>query len=171
MARQLCGRGMRNFFLLSDCQQRNYSKAKFLSNLNCKKTFVKRAPAVCRSNALWWICSDIWSYLILVYSRINVDLQNGAAGGLRNIIITIQWNLLIARYFITQYHIEYDNDRSRVESRLRTYKRYPTLRYYGWVMECLLCLLRRKIGHVIKKDSPVAANRKFPAQYASEEQC
>ena len=45
MARQLCCRGMCKNLSRSDGQQRNYSKAKFASNLNYgQNSLVKRAP-------------------------------------------------------------------------------------------------------------------------------
>ena len=40
MARQLCCRGMCKNLLRSDGQQRNYNKAKFSSNLNCRQNIV-----------------------------------------------------------------------------------------------------------------------------------
>ena len=50
MARQLCCRGMYKNLLRSDGQQRNYSKAKFASDLNCGQKIVSETGP----RTTWW---------------------------------------------------------------------------------------------------------------------
>ena len=54
MAQQLCCRGMCKNLLRSDGQQRNYSKVKFPSNLNCRQKIVSETGPRSWLIGWWW---------------------------------------------------------------------------------------------------------------------
>ena len=61
MARQLCCRGMCKNLLWSDSQQRNYSKAKFPSNWNCRQKIVSETGPRSRNCGclITWFCYQL----------------------------------------------------------------------------------------------------------------
>ena len=63
MAWQLCCRGMCKYLLRSDFQQRNYSKAKFPSNLNCRQKIVSETGP----------SADVTPVVLFLFSKHTID--------------------------------------------------------------------------------------------------
>ena len=79
MARQLCCRGMCKNLLRSDGQQRNYSKAKFPSNLNCGQKIVSETGprTIYQLSAAWELVMEQSRGLIAGYGAVQYRLTDG----------------------------------------------------------------------------------------------